>query len=102
MSASEAAAKKLDDLMRADEAIRLRAATFHTTRHTFASWLIQAGVPLAEVEQYLGHSSDHMVRRYAHLAPAREGNRDRLEILAGLGTNQARETCPDKTNAVKS
>ena len=61
---------------------------FHTTRHTFASWLIQAGVPIAEVQQYLGHSSDTMTRRYAHLAPA-TGKRNALEVLVGNGTNPA-------------
>jgi len=54
--------------------------TFHTTRHTFASWLIQKGVPIAEVQQYLGHSSDAMTRRYAHLAPT-TARRNALEIL---------------------
>lgn len=58
----------------------LEEVTFHTTRHTFASWLIQKGVPIAEVQQYLGHFSDAMTRRYAHLAPA-TGRRNALEIL---------------------
>jgi len=42
---------------------------FHDLRHTCAAWLIQAGVPLAEVRDVLGHSTITMTERYAHLAP---------------------------------
>lgn len=42
---------------------------WHDLRHTCASWLVQAGVPLYTVAQFLGHSSTTVTQRYAHLAP---------------------------------
>ncbi|EOV0999185.1 site-specific integrase, partial [Edwardsiella piscicida] len=42
---------------------------FHDLRHTWASWLIQAGVPLSALQEMGGWESIEMVRRYAHLAP---------------------------------
>ncbi|CAI2140606.1 site-specific tyrosine recombinase XerD [Serratia fonticola] len=43
---------------------------FHDLRHTWASWLIQAGVPLSVLQEMGGWESIEMVRRYAHLAPS--------------------------------
>jgi len=42
---------------------------WHDLRHTFASWLIQDGVPLDRVSKLVGHKSLTMTMRYAHLAP---------------------------------
>jgi integrase len=50
-------------------AARIEDASFHTLRHTFASWLVQQGVPLAMVATQTGHSSIQMIERhYGHLA----------------------------------
>ena len=47
----------------------LEELRFHGLRHTFASRLVQAGIPLYEVIHLAGHKSLEMVQRYSHLAP---------------------------------
>ena len=41
----------------------------HDLRHSFASFLVNAGHSLYEVQALLGHQSPKMTMRYAHLAP---------------------------------
>lgn len=45
----------------------------HNCRHTAASWLVQEGVPLYDVQALLGHESYVTTQRYAHLAPDAHG-----------------------------
>ncbi|RLV56026.1 site-specific integrase [Aeromicrobium phragmitis] len=62
------------------EAAGVGRVRIHDLRHTYASWLLQGGVSLAEVGRLLGHSSAQTTQRYAHLA---EPPSD--EVLAVLG-----------------
>lgn len=48
---------------------RLRRIGWHVLRHTFASHLVMRGVPLRQVQVWMGHSTIVITERYAHLAP---------------------------------
>ncbi len=42
----------------------------HVLRHTCASRLVQRGVALKVVQEWMGHKAINVTMRYAHLAPA--------------------------------
>ena len=42
---------------------------WHDLRHTWASWHVQAGTSIQELQELGGWEAVEMVRRYAHLAP---------------------------------
>lgn len=67
------------------EASEIDHLRFHDLRHTAASWLVAAGVPLYEVSRILGHSSIRMTERYAHFAP--DHLRRATEALDRVGIN---------------
>jgi integrase len=58
-----------------------RGVTFHTFRHTFASWLVMRGVDLYTVAQLLGNRLAEVEQTYAHLSP--DHRRRAVEKLAG-------------------
>jgi len=64
----------------------LRRIRWHDTRHSFASQLASAGVPLRQVQDYLGHTTIAMTMRYAHLAP--NDGADMRRALDRSSTNQ--------------
>jgi len=45
--------------------------TFHSLRHTFASWLVEEGIDLYAVQKALGHKTNIMTQRYAHISDSR-------------------------------
>ena len=49
--------------------LHLDDCTWHTWRHTCASRLVQGGMDIYKVKEWLGHSDIKMTMRYAHLAP---------------------------------
>lgn len=46
----------------------------HDLRHTFASALVNQGIPIYDIQKLLGHQDIKTTERYAHLAPDRLRN----------------------------
>lgn len=67
--------------MRARASIGRIDIHFHDLRHTTASWLVQADVPLYTAGALLGHASTKTTARYAHLAT--DSLRDAVGKLGG-------------------
>jgi integrase len=51
------------------ETDRRQRVTFHTLRHTFASWLAIEGTPILTIKSLMGHKSLAMTEKYAKLIP---------------------------------
>jgi len=49
--------------------LKLDDVVLHSFRHTTASRLVQRGVSLATVQQWMGHKTIQMTLRYSHLSP---------------------------------
>ena len=49
--------------------LELEDVVWHTLRHTTCSRLVQRGMPLVHVKEWMGHSAIQTTMRYAHLAP---------------------------------
>ncbi|MEA2445428.1 MAG: hypothetical protein QOJ12_2720 [Thermoleophilales bacterium] len=58
--------KKFPDACRAAE---VQVVRFHDLRHTFATRLASAGVPLRAIQEFLGHADAKTTQIYAHYAP---------------------------------
>ena len=71
---------------------RRDTVTFHTLRHTFASWLAMAGTPLVTIKELLGHSTLAMTERYSHLIPDLKRDAIRQIELGNLSLEPAGET----------
>jgi site-specific recombinase XerD len=54
--------------------------TPHMLRHSFATWLLSIGVPLAHLQQVLGHKSIKTTERYAKVMPGHlRSSMDKIE-----------------------
>lgn len=61
-----------------------KAISIHTLRHSYATHLLEAGVNLRLIQQYLGHSSLHTTMVYLHLTTvSHDQARARIEELMG-------------------
>jgi site-specific recombinase XerD len=83
---SEGSAQKWYQAARADAGITKRGG-IHTLRHCYATHLLEAGVDLYTLSQWLGHRHVSTTARYLHLArpDAPDGaRRDPLKLLAAL------------------
>jgi site-specific recombinase XerD len=54
----------------------------HTLRHSYATHLLEAGVPLTVLQQQLGHKDIETTLRYVHLS--REAQVDSAGIIDGM------------------
>jgi site-specific recombinase XerD len=64
----EAAALRLEASGYAEGAANLRAASTHWLRHSHATHLLRAGVPVTDVQRTLRHRDINTTRRYTHEA----------------------------------
>jgi integrase len=78
-SASHALTKTTDAMFNEGVEDTRQRVSFHTLRHTFASWLVQRSVDLYKVKELMGHEDIKMTMRYAHLAP--EGLRKAAALI---------------------
>lgn len=66
--------KPLKDITKLWDAVReaagLEGVRLHDLRHTAASFMLQAGASLAEVQRTLGQRSERTTKRYAHISDA--------------------------------
>ena len=70
----------------------LEGVTFHTMRHSWASWQVQAETPLKMVQELGGWATLEMPLRYAHLSPGHLAlYADRTLLGTETGTVEASE-----------
>jgi integrase len=73
----------------------MQDASWHTLRHTTASRLVMAGVPLPTVKEVLGHRDIQTTLRYAHLAPSHIQAAMEKGSLVNLGLGTGSKTGSD-------
>ena len=62
----------------------LRVITFHDLRATFISHCAEAGIPIAVIARWVGHTATKTTETYLHATPTAEG--DALRLLRAYDT----------------
>ena len=70
----------------------IEECVWHGLRHTFANYLVMAGVNLTSVKELMGHKTITMTLRYAHLAP--DFQRDAITRLAACRSEKTMANDP--------
>lgn len=68
---------------------RVPTVRLYDLRHTYASRLVQLGVPLEQVQLLLGHQDPKTTRRYAHLKPEQGWDGVRAALSTSLTAARA-------------
>jgi integrase len=64
----------------------VRPLSFHCTRHTFASWALEAGKSIVWLQHALGHASpDTTLRRYSHWVKQEQEDMSFLRLVENTG-----------------
>ena len=64
---------------------------FHSLRHTYASLLVQRGVPLTVVSKLMGHATTKMTERYAKLSP--DNKKDAAKLISEILSSREPGSC---------
>lgn len=88
-----------------------REVTFHSLRHTFATYLLEDGAPVREVQDALGHSDVRTtLALYAHVLPGRDRDvaeryaaiRGQLACVPGVSAGARGEAAKDQDGGEKA
>jgi len=64
----------------------IRPLSFHCTRHSFASWALEAGKSIVWLQHALGHASpDTTLRRYSHWVKQEQEDMGFLKLVGSTG-----------------
>lgn len=78
---------------------RICQYSMHSFRHTFVSFCANAGVPLAVVQEIVGHGNPAMTQHYAHIS--QETAQKAIDTLPQIG-NRTKAMIPEVLDAVPS